>query len=139
MIAVDQDPLGRPGVPISSANGLWVLTKELRGGGRAVVLFNSTNTAATISTTAGAAGLPRGRVYSMKNLWTKAVSQTGGGISAFVPGHGVAMFTVIAVGKRRARKLPPHTVLSLAAASPQLAAGSRPPSRSRSPTTARRT
>ena len=28
VVAVDQDPLGRPGVPISSANGLWVLTKS---------------------------------------------------------------------------------------------------------------
>ncbi|MGH2883564.1 MAG: glycoside hydrolase family 27 protein, partial [Solirubrobacteraceae bacterium] len=41
VIAVDQDPLGRPGVPISSAGGLWVLSKELSGGGRAVVLFNA--------------------------------------------------------------------------------------------------
>ena len=86
MIAVDQDPLGRPGVPISSANGLWVLSKQLSGGGRAVLLFNATNTAATISTTATAAGLPRGRVYQMHNLWTNAVTQTGGAISAFVPG-----------------------------------------------------
>ena len=98
VIAVDQDPLGRPGVPISSANGLWVLSKELSDGGRAVLLFNATNTAATISTTAKAAGLPKGQIYQMDNLWTNAVTQTGGAISAFVPGHGVAMFTVTAVG-----------------------------------------
>ena len=60
VIAVDQDPLGRQGVPISHANGLWVMTKQLSDGGRAVLLFNSTNTAATISTTATAAGLPGG-------------------------------------------------------------------------------
>ena len=66
VIAVDQDPLGRQGVPISNANGLWVMTKQLRGGGRAVLLFNSTNTATTISTTATAAGLPSGRVYQLR-------------------------------------------------------------------------
>jgi len=123
VIAVDQDPLGRPGVPISSANGLWVLTKPLSGGGRAVVLFNATNTAATIETTAAAAGLPKGQIYQLDNLWTNAVTQTGAAINAFVPGHGVAMFTVTAVGKRRPRKVPPHTVLSLDAASPQLGVG----------------
>ena len=123
VIAVDQDPLGRPGVPISSAHGLWVLAKPLSGGGRAVLLFNATNTAATISTTAAAAGLPKGRVYQMHNLWTDAATQTAGAISAFVPGHGVAMFTVTTVGKRRGHKLPPHTVLSLDAASPQVGVG----------------
>ncbi len=123
VIAVDQDPLGRPGVPISSGHGLWVMIKQLRGGGRAVLLFNSTNTAATISTTAAAAGLPRGRVYEIDNLWTNGITQTGGAISAFVPGHGVAMFTVTAVDKRRVRGLPPDTVLSLDAASPELGVG----------------
>ncbi len=124
VIAVDQDPLGRQGVPISNANGLWVLTKQLSGGGRAVLLFNSTHTATTISTTATAAGLPSGRDYQLRNLWSNAVSQTGGAISAFVPGHGVAMFKVTTVGKRRLSKLPPHTVLSLDAAATQLGVGS---------------
>ncbi len=123
VIAVDQDPLGRPGVPISSANGLWVLSKELSDGARAVLLFNATNTAATISTTATAAGLPKGQIYQMDNLWTSGITQTGGAISAFVPGHGVAMFTVTAVGKRRPHKVPPHTVLSLEAGVPQVGVG----------------
>jgi alpha-galactosidase len=88
-----------------------------------VLLFNATNTAATISTTATAAGLPKGRAFQMDNLWTNAVTQTGGAISAFVPGHGVAMFTVTTVGKRRRHNVPPHTVLSLEAASPQVGVG----------------
>ena len=64
VIAVDQDPLGAQGVPISSAGGLWVLTKPLQNGDRAVVLFNSTNTAAADrhdrhgGRTADRAGLP---------------------------------------------------------------------------------
>jgi len=124
VIAVDQDPLGQAGVPISRVNGLWILTKQLSDGSRAVLLFNSTNTAAVISTTATAAGLPSAPVYQLQNLWTNAVTQTGGAISAFVPGHGVAMFKVTTVAKRPAHKLPPHTVLSLGASVPELGLGS---------------
>ena len=123
VIAVDQDPLGRAGVPISRADGLWVMTKQLSDGSRAVVLFNSNNTAATIATSATAVGLPGRRVYRIDNLWTKAVTETGGGITAFVPGHGVAMFRVTVESKRRAIKLAPHTVLSLIAADTQLGPG----------------
>ncbi len=123
VIAVDQDPLGQPGVPISRADGLWVMTKKMSDGSRAVVLFNSNDTAATIDTTATAVGLPGRHVYRVHNLWTNAVSETGGAIDAFVPGHGVAMFTVSVESKRRASKLAPHTVLSLNAADTQLDAG----------------
>ena len=123
VIAVDQDPLGQPGVPIARADGLWVMTKNLSDGSRAVVLFNSNNAAATIATTATAVGLPGRRLYSVHNLWTNAVTETGGGITAFVPGHGVAMFRVSVESNRRAMKLTPHTVLSLNAADPQVDAG----------------
>ena len=123
VIAVDQDPLGHPGVPISSAGGLWVLTKQLSGGDRSVLLFNSTNTAATIKTTAVAAGLNRAPGYSLYNLWTDGVSETRGEISAYVPAHGVAMFRVSPQSRRGLSGLAPHTVLSLAAANPEISAG----------------
>ncbi len=123
VIAVDQDPLGRQGVPISSAGGLWVLTKQLSGGERSVLLFNSTNAAATITTSARAAGLRRAPGYSLFNLWSDAVSETGGEISAFVPAHGVAMFRVVPQARRDLVPLAPHTVLSLAAADTQIQAG----------------
>jgi len=123
VIAVDQDPLGRAGVPVSSAGGLWVMTKQLTDGDRAVVLFNSNNTAATISTTAPAVGLRRASGYSLINLWSNWVSETGGAISAFVPGHGVAMFRVSPIDRGRLERLPPHIVLSLSPAQAQIAAG----------------
>src|SRR5437660_754077 len=74
VIAVDQDPLGAQGVPIARAGGRWVLTKQLQNGDRSVVLFNSTNTATKIATTAAAAGLPAARAYRLQDLWTNAVS-----------------------------------------------------------------
>ena len=121
VIAVDQDPLGAQGVPISSAGGLWALTKPLQNGDRAVVLFNSTNTAAAIATTATAAGMPTARAYRLQDLWSGLVTETGGRISAFVPAHGVVMYRVSVA--RRPTALAPHVVLSLAPSAPQLNLG----------------
>jgi alpha-galactosidase len=115
VIAVDQDPLGKAGVPVSSAGGLWVLTKPLSNGDRSVLLFNATDTAATISTRAIVVGLPGAPSYLLENLWTGSDSESAGGISAFVPAHGVAMFRVTPLHQRVVRDLPPHTIVSLSA------------------------
>ena len=123
VIAVDQDPLGQPGVAVTRSGGLWVLTKPLAGGDRSVVLFNSTNTAASIATTATAVGMPPGRVYRLQDLWSGAVTQSAGAIGAFVPAHGVVMYRVGTLGGRRSRALAPHTELSLRPAAPELLAG----------------
>jgi alpha-galactosidase len=123
VIGVDQDPLGKQGAPVASAHGLWVLSKRLVDGSRSVVLFNSTDTAAPIATTAAAVGLQNAQIYLLHDLWTNAMTETGGRISAFVPAHGVAMYRVSPVSQQRARGLPPDTALSLVAGSPQLRAG----------------
>jgi alpha-galactosidase len=94
VIAVDQDPLGRQGMEIASAGGLDVLAKPLADGSVAVTLFNENATAATISTTASAAGLAAARAYRLDDLWQHRSTESGGTISASVPGHGVAMFRV---------------------------------------------
>jgi alpha-galactosidase len=121
VIAVDQDPLGAQGTPIARAGGRWVLTKPLQNGDRSVVLFNSTNVATRISTTATAAGLPAAHAYRLQNLWTNALTETGGAISAFVPAHGVVMYRVSVA--HRPTALAPQVVLSLAPAAPQLGLG----------------
>jgi alpha-galactosidase len=123
VIAVDQDPLGKAGVPISSARGLWVLSKKLLGGDRAVVLFNSTETAATIATSAGAVGLRKAPGYDLQNLWTDSIDETSGAISAFVPAHGVAMFRASPLARHWLRVLSPQTVLSLRPSSAELETG----------------
>ncbi|SDP15178.1 ricin-type beta-trefoil lectin domain protein [Actinacidiphila guanduensis] len=94
VIAVDQDPLGRQGTQVSSSGGLDVLAKPLANGDVAVVLFNENSSAATISTTAGAVGLPASSSYKLTNLWSNAVTSSGGAISASVPGHGSVMYRV---------------------------------------------
>jgi len=98
VIAVDQDPLGEQGSAVQDANGLWVLTKPLANGDRAVVLFNSTGSAAPISTTAAQVGLAASPSYTLTDLWQGGTSDTTGTISGTVPAHGVLMYDVAPSG-----------------------------------------
>lgn len=94
VIAVDQDSLGKQGTEISSSGGLHVLTKPLANGDVSVVLFNENSSAATITTSASAVGLPTASSYRVNNLWSHVISSTSGSIAANVPGHGSVMFRV---------------------------------------------
>lgn len=125
VIAIDQDPLGQQGIPIAHANGLWVLTKPLQAGDRAIVLFNSTSGPATVATTAAAAGLPPGRAYRLRDLWSDQVSESGGRVSAFLAPHAAAMFRVSVIPRASSADLPPHTTLSIVT-TPRQADSGRP-------------
>jgi alpha-galactosidase len=100
VIAVDQDPLGKQAVPVpvggkpAGDNGLWVLSKPLANGDKAVVLFNSTGTTSTISATAAEAGLPKAGDYQLRDLWAHSTTETAGRITATVPAHGTVMYRV---------------------------------------------
>ena len=95
VIAVDQDPLGRPGVPILSTGGHWVLVKPLANGDMAVTLFNQTDTAATISASGAQLGLRSGARYDLHDLWSGTTTATVGPISATLAPHAVAMYRVV--------------------------------------------
>ncbi len=94
VIAVDQDPLGRKGYAVYHANNLWVLTKPLANGDRAVVMFNDTPVQTLMTSSASAAGMPPARHYILRNLWSSAVTGTAGTFSAIVPAHGVVMYRI---------------------------------------------
>ena len=94
VIAVDQDPLGRQGYPVMSADGHWVLTKPLANGDKAVVLFNETNTPASFSVSMAQIGLSHVPGYTVVNLWSGASAETGGLITSTVPPHGVVMYRI---------------------------------------------
>jgi len=98
VIALDQDTLGVQATELSNANGLHVLTKPLDNGDVAVALFNETGTSAQISTTAAAAGLGNAPSYSLRDLWTKAVTSTTGAIAATVPAHATVVYRVSRTG-----------------------------------------
>ena len=93
VIAVDQDPLGLPGVQIVNDGTRRVLAKRLSNGDVAVALFNQGSSTATVSTTAAAIG-KSGSSFTLHDLWTGATSSTSGAISASVPAHGTVVFRV---------------------------------------------
>lgn len=111
VIAVDQDPLGKQGAVLSSEGGRWVVAKEMRDGSRAVALFNETENAQRIATTAAAAGLPQASAYTVRDLWEHTTRNTAGGLSATVPAHGTVLLRVAADSHATAR--PPAVELAV--------------------------
>jgi alpha-galactosidase len=63
-------------------------------GSAAVVLFNRSSSAATITSGASEIGLGGSSSYALKDLWSGATSATSGAISASVPSHGAVMYRV---------------------------------------------
>jgi alpha-galactosidase len=93
VIAVDQDPLGRQGVPVQTG-GHDVIVKPLAGGARAIALFNETGRSARISTSAAQAGFASAPRYHVRDLWTGRAWETAGGLSATVAAHGTVLLRV---------------------------------------------
>jgi alpha-galactosidase len=94
VIAIDQDPLGKPGAVIAQNNGTMVFNKELANGDRAVALYNSNDASATMTTTTSAIGLGHSPAYTVTDLWTGATSEAADTITANVPAHGTALLRV---------------------------------------------
>ncbi|MFD6425594.1 hypothetical protein [Streptomyces sp. NPDC060198] len=67
---------------VSSSGGLVMTTEQLADGDRSVTLPDENASTATVSTTAAAAGLPAASSYRLTSLWSRAVSSTGGTITA---------------------------------------------------------
>lgn len=97
VIGVDQDWGGVQGSRVSGSGGLEVYKKPMSTGGVAVVLLNRTSSTATISTTTSALGLS-GSSFAVRDLWAHANSTSTGSLSASVPGHAAAMYTVTGSG-----------------------------------------
>ncbi|SEN75239.1 NPCBM/NEW2 domain-containing protein [Actinacidiphila rubida] len=107
VIALNQDTLGQQATVVSSAGGSYVLTKPLANGDRAVALFNSSDQAQHISTTATAAGLPKRGTYSVRDLWQHTDSESAGTLSATVPAHATVLLRVGADDQGGALDNPP--------------------------------
>ena len=94
VIAVDQDPLGIQGRPISEHGSGQVWVKPLAGGARAVALLNRGSAALRMGTSARALGLPHARSYELQDLWAGTVTTTPGAITARVAPHTAALYRV---------------------------------------------
>ncbi|MBO0864566.1 MAG: alpha-galactosidase, partial [Mycobacterium sp.] len=124
VIALDQDPLGKQGFPVSDSDGKWVLTKPLANGDRGVVLFNQNDTPATVSTTVTQIGLPGGlSAYTLRDLWTHTTAETAGTIEATLPPHASVMYRVAPTDNPA--NYPPQTAIALSASNATLGAGTQ--------------
>ncbi len=92
VISVDQDGIDARRILDTSSEQVFAKTE--RRGDVVVGLFNTSNDPETISTSAGAVGLPSAGHYQMRDLWTHQRSESSATISADVPAHGVALFRV---------------------------------------------
>jgi alpha-galactosidase len=90
VIAVDQDPLGIQGVPVTGQ--VWV--KPLQGGERAVALLNRGSAPLRIDADACEVSCQPARAYRVRDLWTGAETATDGPFGAVVPAHGAALYRV---------------------------------------------
>jgi alpha-galactosidase len=95
VIAIDQDPLGIQGMPISTSTTLEVWSKRLSGpNAYAVVLFNRSAAAAAITVTWKSIGLAG--AATVRDLWArKDLGSMASGYSTSVASHAVAMFKVV--------------------------------------------
>ncbi|MGA9658929.1 MAG: glycoside hydrolase family 27 protein [Asticcacaulis sp.] len=95
VIAIDQDALGQQAKRIWKEGDLEIWTRPLSGGDRAVVLFNRGNVPQSMHVTWDQIQYPAGLKVSVKDLWSKALSQNiKGAFSATVKPHGVAMLRI---------------------------------------------
>ncbi|MGH8279663.1 MAG: glycoside hydrolase family 27 protein [Gammaproteobacteria bacterium] len=101
VIAIDQDPLGKPASVVKQIGPVDVLVRPLANGDHAVAFFNKSEHAKKVSVNVLALGLPGGR-YQLKNLWNQQVSDTRAlMIGAEIPAHAVVLYrvsTVVSVG-----------------------------------------
>ena len=92
VIAVDQDPAGRQGLPVLKAGAIEIWTKALSDGSTAVGLFNRGDAEAKISGDWKA--LLGGTPARVRDLWARADAPVGEQFSFTVPKHGVALLVV---------------------------------------------
>jgi alpha-galactosidase len=95
VIAVDQDPDGKPVQRISDPDAMSVvLVRPLHDGYKAVGLFNRADTPQTITATWASLGIT-GKKLRVRDLWKHAdTNSSADNYSAVVPSHGVVLLKV---------------------------------------------
>lgn len=92
VLAIDQDPLCKQGRRVAARNGEWeVWAKDLADGGKAVALFNLTDTDRMIEITRGQLGMSG----KLRDLWRqKDIGGLDDKFSANISPHGVVFLKV---------------------------------------------
>src|SRR5438445_178179 len=96
VIAVDQDALGVQGKRIRESDGVHVIVKPLKGGIRAVVVFNETDSAKDAAISATELGLDAVKKYTLSDLWKHSDASGDGAIKVKLAAHATAMYRISA-------------------------------------------
>jgi alpha-galactosidase len=92
-IAVDQDPLGKPGFRVAQEGPFEIGMKPLADGGRAIALFNRQRTIESVSASFPQIGIEG--AAQVRDLWLKKdLGVFTGSFSAYVPPHGVVLVRI---------------------------------------------
>ena len=95
VIAVDQDPLGVAASRVWKDGDAEVWARPLKGGGRAVVLFNRGKDPRRIEVTWEALHYPAGLAAKVRDLWRhQDLAPAKAHVGAVVAGHAVVMLTI---------------------------------------------
>jgi alpha-galactosidase len=95
VIAVDQDPLGVAASRVWKDGDAEVWVRPLKGGGRAVLLFNRGEASRKIAVTWEQLHYPAGLSAAVRDLWLhKNLASAKGQVSAEVGRHAVVMLTI---------------------------------------------
>jgi len=94
LIAIDQDPLGKPALVLSHVGKQWILVKDLARGDKAVLFFNEDRGPVTQSVSLRSLGIGGRGTYVVKDLWSHERSQVNDRLTAFVEGHGTAAYRI---------------------------------------------
>ncbi len=90
VIAIDQDPLGKQGDRVSEVGPIEIWAKPLKGGAKAVGLFNRNDNALPITLKLSDVGFAAGA--KARDIWqAKDLGKLQGTYTATVPRHGVAL------------------------------------------------
>jgi alpha-galactosidase len=92
VIAVDQDPAGRQGLPVLKAGAVEIWTKALADGSTAVGLFNRGDAEAKVS--GDWKSVVGGTPARVRDLWARADLPAADRFSFVVPRHGVVFLAV---------------------------------------------
>lgn len=95
VIGIDQDALGKEGTRVSPPGKHEIWVRRLKGGSRAVVLFNRSRRAAVMRLSPEEAGLEGSAGAQARDVWTgNELSALRGRYSMRVPPHGAAMIRI---------------------------------------------
>ncbi len=93
VIAINQDPLGKPATPVIKEGDIQVWIKELSDGSKAVGIFNLGANTVFHSLSMGKAGLKTG--LPVRDLWRqKSLGKSGNMMDFKLPSHGVLLLKI---------------------------------------------